>query len=106
MQPADPDGKPDPRGKDDLQSTSKAFKKTERQDKISEVKKKDGSVVMVRKFKKKKRFGKSINRRAPSLFLTELERKITTTGGVYEEVKTETFKASQYDHSTDEYKTH
>lgn len=57
---------------------------------------------MIRKFKKKKRFGRSINRRAPSLFLTELERKITTAGGTYEEVKTETFKASQYDHSTDE----
>ena len=58
---------------------------------------------MIRKFKKKKRFGRSINRRAPSLFLTELKRKITTAGGTYEEVKTETFKASQYDHSTDEY---
>ena len=80
----------------------KRSKKTEHQDKISEVKKKDGSVVMIRKFKKKKRFGRSINRRAPSLFLTELERKITTAGGTYEEVKTETFKASQYDHSTDE----
>lgn len=79
----------------------KRSKKTERQDKTTEIKKKDGSTVTIRKFKKKKRFGRSINRRAPALFLTELERKITTAGGTYEEVKTETFQASQYDHSTD-----
>ena len=77
-------------------------KENKRQEQVSEVKKKDGSVVQVQKFKKKKRFGKSLNRRAPSLFLSELKRKVIAMGGSYEEVKTETFKASQYDHSTGE----
>ena len=79
-------------------------KETKRQEQVSEVKKKDGSVVQVQKFKKKKRFGKSLNRRAPSLFLSELKRKVMAMGGSYEEVKTETFKASQYNHSTGECK--
>lgn len=78
-------------------------KKTERQERVSNIKRSDGSVISVHKFKRKKRFGRSLNRRAPSLFLTELERKIKAAGGTYKEVNTKTFKASQYDHSTGEY---
>lgn len=53
------------------------------------------------KYKRKKRFGKSIGTRAPSQFLAILERKLCYTGGIYHEVNTRTFKASQYDHTSD-----
>lgn len=56
------------------------------------------------KYKRKKRFGKSIGTRAPSQFLTILKRKLGYTGGTYHEVNTRTFKASQYDHTSDTYR--
>ena len=74
--------------------------KTERQKKTSTVKTKSGEIKQIRKYKKKKRFGRSISRRAPALFLKELERKALAAGGLYAEVSTQTFKASQYDHVT------
>lgn len=76
--------------------------KTERQDKPTDVVQKDGTVKTVNKFKCKKRFGRSINRRSPSRFLSELKRKAESSGGTYMEVNTQTFKASQYNHVTDE----
>ena len=85
-------------------SLQKRSKTTERKEEVSDVTKKDGSVISIRKYKKKKRFGRSLNRRAPALFLSELERKITAIGGVYQEVNTKTFKASQYDHSDGTFK--
>ena len=45
----------------------------------------------------------SINRRAPARFLLELKRKAEAVGGVYAEVDTKEFKASQYNHVTDAY---
>ena len=68
-----------------------------------EVKQKDGTVKVIQKYKRKKRFGRSINRRAPARFLLELERKVESVGGVYAEVDTKEFKASQYNHVTDTY---
>ena len=68
-----------------------------------EVKQKDGTVKVIQKYKRKKRFGRSINRRAPARFLLELERKLEAVGGVYAEVDTKEFKASQYNHVTDIY---
>lgn len=85
-------------------SLQKRSKATERKEEASDVTKKDGSVISIHKYKKKKRFGRSLNRRAPALFLSELERKITAIGGVYQEVNTKTFKASQYDHSDGTFK--
>ena len=85
-------------------SLQKRSKATERKEEASDVTKKDGSVISIRKYKRKKRFGRSLNRRAPALFLSELERKITAIGGVYQEVNTKTFKASQYDHSDGTFK--
>ena len=79
-------------------------KKTERSDKVSIVKNKDGSEKEVHKFKKKKRFGKSINDRAPAEFLSILEQKAVRNGGSLKKVNTREYKASQYDHSTGEYK--
>ena len=56
------------------------------------------------KIKQKKRFGKSIRNRAPAQFLSILKRKLEYTGGIYYEVNTRTFKASQYDHISDTYR--
>ncbi|QST02496.1 transposase (plasmid) [Pontibacillus sp. ALD_SL1] len=55
------------------------------------------------KFKRKKRFGKSIGNKAPSMFLTLLEQKLEALEGNYKEINTWTFKASQYDHIKDEF---
>ena len=41
--------------------------------------------------------------RAPARFLLELKRKAEAVGGVYAEVDTKEFKASQYNHVTDTY---
>ena len=54
------------------------------------------------KFNKKKRFGKSIKNRCPSGFQTTVEKKFTITGGTYIEVPN-SYRASQYDHTADEY---
>lgn len=77
---------------------AKRTAKTERQDKLTDVVGKDGTVKTVNKFKRKKRFGKSVSRRSPSLFLRELKRKAESAGGTYTEINTQTFKASQYNH--------
>ena len=81
----------------------KRVKETVRQDKTTPIVQKDGSVKEVHKYKKKKRFGKSLNNRAPALFLAILKRKCEQYGGSYMEVNTATFKASQYNHVTDTY---
>ena len=54
------------------------------------------------KFNKKKRFGKSIKNRCPSGFQTTIEKKFKVSGGRYIEVPNN-YKASQYDHTTDDY---
>lgn len=54
------------------------------------------------KFNRKKRFGKSIKNRCPSGFQTTVEKKFNGTGGAYIEVPNN-YKASQYDHSADDY---
>ena len=82
---------------------TKRAKETKRQEKKTEVKQKDGTVKVIQKYKRKKRFGRSINRRAPARFLLELKRKAEAVGGVYAEVDTKEFKASQYNHVTDTY---
>ena len=81
----------------------KSKKPAERQDKTTDVKQKDGTIRAVKKYKKKKRYGKSLNNRSPSLFLSILKRKCELYGGQVQTVKTKTFKASQYDHVKDEY---
>ena len=55
------------------------------------------------RYKRRKRFGKSLQVRAPSQFCRILKCKIGRLGGRYLEVNTVTFKASQYDHTTDTY---
>lgn len=75
-------------------------KKAERQDKESVIKKKDGTEKVVRKFKRKKRFGKSIGSRSPGQFQAELKKKF---GSGYHEVPIATYRASQYDFELDDY---
>ena len=58
-----------------FQALQKRAKETKRQEKKTEVKQKDGTVKVIQKYKRKKRFGRSINRRAPARFLLELKRK-------------------------------
>ena len=55
------------------------------------------------KFKKKKRFGKSLANKAPSKFLTILENKLKAKGGLYIEINTREAKASQYNHLNHQY---
>lgn len=59
------------------------------------------------RYAKKKRFGKSIAHRAPATLVSTLERKAAQRHQTVVRVKTETFRASQLDHTTGEYrKTH
>ncbi len=55
------------------------------------------------KHSRRKRFGRSLQSRAPAQFCCILERKITALGGRYLEVDTRSFRASQYDHAADTY---
>ena len=73
------------------QSLAKRSKKTE----ISE---KTG------KHKRKKRFGKSIANKAPSLFMKIYERKVKEAGGKFTCINTVKAKASQFNHETKAYK--
>ena len=78
-------------------------KKLERSEKLSEVKQKDGSTKLIHKYKQTKRFGKSLNDRAPAKFLEILKRKAQLYGGDVININTREFKASQYDHTADTY---
>ncbi len=55
------------------------------------------------RYAKKKRFGKSLANRAPSMFVLILENKLKAVGGNLYKVNTRSFKASQYDHTADEF---
>ncbi len=81
----------------------KRAKKTERQEKLSEIKQKDGSIRKVHKYKRKKRFGRSMNNRAPASFISLLEQKAKLYGGGVFKVDTKKYRASQYDHASDTY---
>ena len=78
-------------------------KPAKRQEKATVVKDKNGKEKAVRKFKKKKRFGKSLNDRSPALFVTILTRKAEQYGGQVVRIDTRKFRASQYHHDTGEY---
>ena len=51
--------------------------------------------------KSKKRFGRSIELRAPAQLVAILKRKAEAAGCTFVKVNTQTFKASQYNHVTD-----
>lgn len=85
------------------QGLARRSKKTERQDKESAIVRKDGTVLKVCKYKRKKRFGRSVGNRSPGLFCKMLENKITRYGGLYLTVDSISFRASQYDHTDGSY---
>ena len=55
------------------------------------------------KYKRKKRFGKSIITHAPARFIRTIERKLGYMDKSVYKVDTSAYKASQYDHVTDTY---
>ena len=55
------------------------------------------------KFNRKKRFGKSLANKAPSMFLTMLNQKLIYNGEQLYKINTYKIKASQYNHITNEY---
>lgn len=55
------------------------------------------------KFNKKKRFGKSLANKAPSMLLSIIDRKLKYDGLEILKINTQKVKASQYNHFTDEY---
>lgn len=63
---------------------------------------KETSINSNGRFKRKKRFGRSIKNRCPSGFLTTVENKFRVSGGTYIEVSNN-YRASQYDHTADDY---
>lgn len=86
-----------------FKSLQKKAKKTERSDKVSEIRKPSGMVILVRKYKRKKRYGHSIKNRSPSFFQSELKRKAGLMDIPVVEIDTKKYKASQLHHDTGEY---
>lgn len=87
----------------DFKALAKRAKETSRQDKASVVIKSNGIEQIIYKYKRKKRFGKSISDRSPSLVISRLKQKCNQYGLVYIETDKWKYKASQYDHVLDEY---
>ena len=85
----------------DFKRLVKRSKNLERQDKPSVINGKE-----VYKFKKKKRFGKSITDRSPGLYQKRLEQKCKQYEVKLEILDTAKVKASQYEHDKDEFIKH
>ena len=86
----------------DFKALQKRIKQTQRQENPSVIKDKSGNEKIVYKYKRKKRFGSSINRRSPATFCNILEDKIYSNGGKVVKVNCTKYKASQYNHITKE----
>jgi hypothetical protein len=86
-----------------FKALQKKAKKTERSEKVSTIIDKNGNEKQVHKYKKKKRFGKSINNKAPAMAISVIDRKLHYRHSEIHKVNTRTFKASQYNHIANEY---
>lgn len=84
-------------------SLARCSKNMERSDKTTDIIQKDGSTKEVYKYKKKKRYGKSIWLRSPGLFQTILKQKAIENSIPLFEVNIIKYKASQYHHDTGKY---
>lgn len=82
-----------------LKKKSKVSKET---DKIITISKKDGTTITIKKKTRRKRFGKSINRRSPGYMFNCLVSAFSVKGCNCIIVKS-TVKASQYDHELDQF---
>ena len=78
-------------------------KQTKKSEKLSTIKDSKGNEKQIHKYKKKKRFGKSICNRAPAMLITIIKQKLESNGGILFKVDTKEFKASQYNHITNTY---
>lgn len=56
------------------------------------------------KYKRKKRFGKSLGNRAPAMLISIIDRKLKSLGSEIVKINTRKAKASQFNHETKEYK--
>ncbi|CAL7871100.1 hypothetical protein FUSNEC_GEN_300_03045 [Fusobacterium necrophorum subsp. funduliforme] len=74
-----------------------SFKGLQKRSKKNEISEKTG------KFKKKKRFGKSLSNRAPALLIEIIDRKLRYIGKNIIKINTFKVKASQLNHETEEY---
>ena len=81
----------------------KKSSKSERQDTESIITDKAGKKRSIHKFKRRKRFGGSILKHAPSGFLSTIKRKVEANCGIVIDVSALKLKASQYDHASDTY---
>lgn len=90
----------------DFAALAKKAKETSRSQKKSVVTMADGTKKEIHKFKRKKRFGKSVNSRAPAIIIQILKRKCVQYGLVAQTTDTRTMKASQYDHTSGECTKH
>ena len=81
----------------------KKASKSERQDTKSVITDKAGKKRSVHKFKRRKRFGGSILKHAPSGFLSTIKRKVEANCGIVIDVSALKLKASQYNHASDTY---
>ena len=86
-----------------FKALQKKSKKTERQDEATAIKQKNGSLKMIRKYKRKKRYGHSIKNRSPGLMQADLKTKATQYGIPYYEIDIHQYRASQLHHDTGEY---
>ena len=83
-----------------LQKKAKILK---RQESTTLVLNKNGNAKEIHKYKRKKRYGKTLNNKSPSAFITRLEQKCGFYGIEIKEIDANCFKASQYNHFTNEY---
>lgn len=77
-----------------------------RQTKPSNIVDKQGNSKPIYKYKKRRRFGKSILTHSPASFVKLLELKALKYNGSCTYVDIKEYRASQYDHITDTYKKH
>lgn len=74
-----------------------SFKGLQKRSKLTEVNDKG-------KYKRKKRFGKSIANKAPAMLLSVIDRKLSYHGNSLNKINTNLVKASQYNHAENTYK--
>lgn len=86
-----------------FKALQKRAKETKKNDYTSTIKTKKGESKEICKFKRKKRFGKSLNNKSPASFITKLKNKADFYCIPFIPINTKTYKASQYNHFSDTY---
>lgn len=90
----------------DYKRLAKRSKNLERSERLSTIKNKDGTIKQIHKYKKRKRFGKSVSDRSPGLFVKILIDKCNLYEIELNTIKTNSVKASKYNHKTNKYEDH